>query len=202
MILAPLLAAFGFARILAAEPEAPAFVIDDGMQFTFPIPGATGEGLSVLVSAKSGVLTDVKLQVREFKDPDGRNRDPAILRTPNVVGDVPADGKRITLQPDATSFRLAGDYHVSLSLEGTSASQKDPVKANVKFVIHRPAPDLNLDEVKDQTITLTRWSPLNYAYGTGTVSLREISGKGAVSDLVATGRPLFRLEDRARSPAR
>ena len=176
-------------------------MVDDGCSSRFRFQERPGKA-SRLVSAEWGVLTDVKLQVRESKIPTAAI---AILRScalSNVVGDVPADGKCITLQPDATSFRLAGDYHVSLSLEGTSASQKDPVKANVKFVIHRPAPDLNLDEVKDQTITLTRWSPLNYAYGTGTVSLREISGKGAVSDLVATGRPLFRLEDRARSPAR
>ena len=63
---------------------------------------------------------------------------------------------RPSMRPDAASFRMAGDYRVALSLEGTSAAQKDPVKAIVKFVIHRPAPELNLDELKDQTIALTQ----------------------------------------------
>jgi hypothetical protein len=188
------------ASIGAADGEMPAFVVDDAMQFTFPIAGAPKEGLSILVASKTGTLTRVKVQVREFRDPDGRNRDPAILKAPDAIGDVTPDGMRFTLMPEPASFHLAGDYRVTLSLEGTAAGQKDPVRTLVKFIIRRPAPELNLDDVKDQTITLTRCCPWSFASGTGVIPLHETSGKGAVSDVVVTGRPLLRTEDRAQVP--
>ena len=185
---------------MAAVPDQPAFVVDDGLQFTFPISGSPPEDMAFLVASKVGSLTDVKLRVLEFKDPDGRSRDTAVLHAPLVVGVVAVDGKRIILRPDAAHFKLAGDYRVALDLEGTADGQKEPVKALIKLIIHRPPPELNLDELKDQTIKLTRAAPWTTASGTAVLSVRETSGKGDVSDLVVTGRPLLRQEDREQVP--
>src|SRR5439155_10708899 len=108
----------------------------------------------------------VKVQVREIKDPLGRLRNSNLVRVPTAVGVVPPEGMPVTLQPDPLQFGLPGEYKVVLFIEGKRASDQSAVHSLLELVLRRPEAQINLDELKDWTIDLTRRWPGGTVSGT------------------------------------
>jgi hypothetical protein len=97
-----------------------------------------------------------------------------------VVGEVTPQGVTVLLKPDAARFDRAGDYQVTLTLEGKAGASA--VTTPLRFVLQRPAPEINLDDLKDLTVMLRRSWPLGVAGGTVQLPLEETTG---LADLTA-----------------
>lgn len=160
-------------------------------EFTFPIPGAGGATLSFLLFSNAGTIADVRVVPRELKDPLGRFRDADLLHIPSPIGTVSAEGTPIEFSPDPSLFSRTGDYSAVLVAYagGEQGKSIKPLPINLK--IKRPVAEINLPQMSDQTIALTRSSPFGEARGEAFITLQETSGNADILDLALATHPLF-----------
>jgi hypothetical protein len=179
-------------------PAAPAalYVVDEAAKIAFPIPGSPDEAPTFLLAARDGDATDVRLRPREIRDPAGRSRDLGLVKlTPEQLSRVPRDGVPVGVALDAAKLDLPGDYRVVLFAEGKGPGDR-PAAALIRLTFTRPAAQINLDELKDDTVELTRWCPLGSARGTRVLPLRETTGRADLLRPAVQGQSLLGKDNR------
>lgn len=183
---------------LQAAP--PTFVVEDSLQFTFPLPESPASGLSFWLGAKDGSIADVKVRVKQIKNPRGQLLAfAAVAVDPPEIKEVTEEGAAVTLKPDAAQFALPGDYQILLFAQGTANKAAVPL-ATIKVVIHCPAAEINLDELKDRTLYLTRSGPGGKASANISLNLRETTNLARITQLTTAAQALLTKEGKAQAP--
>ena len=164
-------------------------------KYTFPLPGS--DTISFLLSSTGGIVSKVKIQVQQIKDPDGQSRSTDVIEVIKEEGkdiEVTSDGIPVILKPKSAFFVKPGDYIVTLNLSGQvkeEGKNDKQINKKVNLTINHPEPDINTEELKDQIIALTKkLSSPREAEGVVRFTLREITGKAAVQDLEVCGQTI------------
>ncbi len=176
-----------------------AFVFEESLRFTFPVPASPTETVSFWVFSKEKDISQVTVRVKEIKDPDGLTRDFKAVEASLESEQVTLDGTRVTLKLNPTLLGRPGEYRVLLLFAGTGPAQ-EKVAATVTPVIVHPAADINLEEVKGQTFEVWRWTPFNTAAETFRLPLSETTGKAELKALRWLDQGIFFKDTKKRVP--
>ena len=158
---------------------APAFSIQDPLKFSYPLPNNTLNEFTFFVFSTEGNITGSTVQVRDVKtadgDPRGADAAKAVLESQTVT---PA-GQKVTLTLDPRFFTLPAEYRITLSFQGANGT---PALLTT-VTINRLAADINIEELRDQTVTLTRPCPFCPASSDFTFHMRETTRRVPLTDL-------------------
>lgn len=166
---------------------APAFSIQDPLKFSYPLPDGTLNEYTFFIFSTEGSITGATVQVRDVKTVDGDPRTTGAVAAWLENGTVTPAGQKVILKLDPRYFTLPAEYRITLTFQGANGTPA--LLATV--TINRLAADINLDELKDQTVTLTRWFPLWRASGDFTIHLRETTRRVSLTDLKVIGQGVY-----------
>jgi hypothetical protein len=178
------------------------FVLDEPLHFNYA--GTNQRQLAFRVSSSKDDIPDVRVVLRSLKDPDGQSL-PQNALTLCVDNKDCNSGKPVTiteagseivltLQPE--SFQRVGEYHAFIDIVPPASSSVNKASANV--LITRPAAEINVDDIKDQTIQVFRSYP--GASGERTFSLYLLSSKAPIDNVRASGQGVFVKDTKILGP--
>lgn len=172
-----------------AVSAAPSFTAESGLRFTFPLPGDNANIVSFLLFSTEGDVAKTTAQVRQVKSPDGGILSLEAAQTPSDLGTVTPKGVKVSITLDSKYFLTPGDYVITVFFQGETGTPN----LSTTVVINRPAPDINVDELKDQTVWLTRWIPLPFwsASDETVFHMRETTGKVPLNDFKVVGQSIY-----------
>ena len=172
----------------------PAFLVPD-QRFSYPLPDNSINTLSFLVFSTEGEITGASVHVRDVKIADGEARPLEAVKVALESTTVTTSGQRVTLTLEPKFFLVPGEYRVTLFFQG-NATPSLPTT----IVINRLGADINLDELKDQTVALTRLIPFWSASENVTFHLRENTKRVALNDLKVVGQGIYLKETKELYP--
>lgn len=165
-------------------------VIDEPLNFKYV--GTNQRQLSFRVSSSKGDIPDVTVILRSLKDPTGQSLPTTALLLcvdnkdcgTNKPVTITETGSEVVLTLQPASFLRAGDYHGFIDI--TPPASSPLAKASAAVTITRPAAEINLEEIKDQTIQVSRWFPWSsgeqdfvlYLLTTNKVSIEDVKTSG------------------------
>lgn len=182
------------------------FSFDDALQYVLPATSdaapTTGLRISYTVFSKQGTIDGATVRVVSVKSPAGQR---LIGAEPEVgfglaVATVTPQGVPLIVTLNPSKYPLTGTYQVLLLFQGKAAGV--PISVPTTLQVTRLAPELNVDALKDQVLSLTRFVPFFLpAQGpTATFLVKETSGKAGLSAVQATGDALFVSGKKEREP--
>jgi hypothetical protein len=175
------------------------FVFEEPLRFTYPTPGSPAQTISFWVFSKEKKLTQVSIRVKEVRDPDGLSVDGAVSAPELQPEEITTDGSRVTLKLNQSLLNKPGEYHVLLLFAGTDANRKK-VTATVTPILVRPAAEINVDEIKEQTIEVWRNTPFSTAAVTFRLPLLETTGKAELQDIRWLDQSIFFKDTKKHVP--
>lgn len=179
--------------LIQTVSAAPGLITEDSLAFTFPLPD---NKCVFLLFSTEGDVTGVSVQRRQVRSPDGALLPLDAVNPVLEATTVTPRGVQVTLILDPKFFVTPGEYRVSLFFQGGTGT---PNLAST-VVINRPAADVNVDEIKDQTVSLTRWLPGMSAGSEFLLHVRETTGKVSINDLKLTGDSLYIKDSKELAP--
>ena len=182
-----LLAAILLSAIAQTASAAPSFSTQDQLKFNYPLPDDTINTLSFILLATEGEISGAEVKVREVKTADGELRPLEAITAALEATTVTTKGVKVSLTLDPRFFTTPGEYRVLLYFQGANGTPT----LNTPVTINRLAADINLDELKDQTVALTRPFPFWPASSDFLFHLRENSRRVALKDLKVNGQGLY-----------
>ncbi|HEU0251548.1 MAG TPA: hypothetical protein VFR12_00865 [Pyrinomonadaceae bacterium] len=182
-----LLAAILLSASTQTASAAPSFATQDQLKFTYPLPDDTINTLSFILLATEGEISGAEVKVREVKTADGELRPLEAITAALEATTVTTKGVKVSLTLDPRFFTTPGEYRVLLYFQGANGTPT----LTTPITISRLAADINLDELKDQTVALTRPFPFWPASSDFLFHLRENSRRVALKDLKVTGQGLY-----------
>lgn len=208
LILGVLLFGSGWQPSFAADPgtheipgggstqEPAQIVIPESLEYTFPPPAQPPEpraaNISFLVTSSGTDISDTNTTIRELRDPNGVVRATDKIEVSLAEKKITTAGAEVTIHLHPSQFSRPGDYQLFVLVRGQADNR--PVSNLAKVIIHRPAAELNIDELKGQSVRLVRYWPLGGADGKMTLTFQETSGRSDVH-LNVTTRPIFGNSD-------
>lgn len=181
------------ASTFLSASAAPSLIIEDPLQCTFPL---VDNKCSFLLSSTEGDVAGVSVQVRQVKPPAGGPLSLDAVRAVLEATTVTPRGVHVSLILDPRYFVAPGEYRVSLFFQGGTGT---PSLAGT-VVINRPAADINIEELKDQTVSLTRWFPFLCASNDFLLHVRESSGKVSLNDFKVVGQGVYLKDSKELVP--
>lgn len=172
---------------------APELITEDALRFTFPLPENKA---AFLLFSTEGDVGGVTVEVRQVKPPDGGPLTPEAVRAELKEATVTPRGVLVSLTLDPRYFVAPGEYRVFLFFRTPSGTPSLATTA----LINRPAADINIDELSNQTVSLTRLVPLTTATNEFLLHLRETTGKVPVSDYKVVGHNLYVKDSKQLTP--
>lgn len=173
---------------------APAFSIPEAPKFSYPLPDNTLNEFTFFVFSTEGNITGSTVQVRDVKTADGDPRGADAVKAVLESGTVTPGGQKVTLTLDPKYFTVPAEYRITLSFSGANGT---PALLTT-VTINRLAADINFDELKDQTVTLTRPIPWWPASGEFTYHLRETGRRVTLTDLKLSGQSIYLKDTKER----
>lgn len=159
-----------------ARAEAQLFVADT---VPFALRDAADPGFTVIVHA-AAPLTNLRVTVRELKDPDGQSLSPALLTATPEAGQVTEQGTRVRFKPDLGGLVQPGEYTaVVLFQAGQGAA---PVSLLRTLTLRRERASLSPSLPSGVTVRLVRPTPWRPAQRTIALSL-DNNGRTEIHDL-------------------
>lgn len=177
----------------------PAFVFEDQLRFTLSSAVPPTDSASFLIFSKVGTISEVSVNTRNIKTPDGQSL-PNDAAIPTLkVNQATEDGTSVSVKLNLDLFQQPGEYRITLICQGKTAGAK-LIKGMTTLVVVRPAAEINVEELKDQTFQLVRSWPWGAAKATFPFSVQEVSGKSDLHDLDLSGQGIYVKETRERVP--
>jgi hypothetical protein len=175
---------------------AASFTTEEPLKFTFPLPDKAGNTVSFLLFSSEGDIAGATVQLRQIKAPDGQVLPHEAVRASLETDKITPQGGRVVVTLEPRFFATPGEYRIILFFQGSGGSPN--LVSTV--ILDRPAADINLDEVKDQTIELTRFFPGATACGSFVLHLRENTGKTTLGDLRVFGQGIYLKDTKVLVP--
>ncbi|HKP84353.1 MAG TPA: hypothetical protein VJT69_20220 [Pyrinomonadaceae bacterium] len=178
--------------LAAARPHqiasaAPSLKTEDELKFTFPLPDTSHNTFSFLLFSTEGDVARVSPQVRQIKTPDGIPLPLEAVRAEMETTTVSPKGVKVSITLEPKFFVAPGDYRVILFFQSETGSPN----LSSTILINRPAADINIDELKDQTVALTRLLPFLPTGSDFLLHIRENTGKVQLNDLKVEGQSIY-----------
>lgn len=181
-------------ELVPAVAAQSSFVLDEPLNFKYV--GPNQRQLTFRVSSRKGNIPNVTVNLRSLKDPAGQSLPATALILcvdnrdcgSNKPVTITESGSEVvfTLQPE--SFLRAGDYHAFIDI--TPPASSSVIKASANVTITRPAAEINIEDVKDQTIQVFRSWP--GSSGAQDFALYLLStNKVSIDDVKASGQGVF-----------
>jgi len=186
LLLAAMLLSAGAYQAVSA---APSFTAESGLKFTFPLPNDNANIVSFLLFSTEGDVAKTTAQILQVKSPDGGILSLEAVQTPSDLGTVTPKGVKVSITLDSKYFVTPGDYVITVVFQGGTGTPILPTTV----LINRPAPDINVDELKDQAVWLTRWLPFPFwtASDETVFHMRETTGKVPLNDFKVVGQSIY-----------
>ena len=134
--------------------------------------------------------------MREVKTAEGESRPSDAVQSKLDNSTVTPQGTRVCLTLDPKFFVAPGEYRVTLFFQGANGTPS----LLTTVAINRLAADINLEELKDQTVTLTRPIPFWPASSNFTFYLRENTKRAALNNLKVVGQGIYLKDTKELSP--
>lgn len=177
---------------------APQLVVnDESIKFTWPSVCADSETFSFLIFSKEGTVTGLSVVPQEAKTPDNCTLSADAYNLGKYDRTVTSEGTKVSLILQKSFFLRPGEYKITLLFKSMPA-KVEPVSKVVTII--RPAANINLDELKDRTVNLTRRRPWGTASETCQFSLYEPTKKAAIYQLSSSGREIFQEKTKILVP--
>ena len=186
----------------------PGFGFEDPLRFTYSAQGPTADTVFFLVFSKEGTISNTAIQLRSARDPDGQTLPPDAVTICITSGQycLPPDrlqvaekGTNVTLKLNSAYFHRAGEYRVLIDFSG-AGPDKEKLTAQANLTLNRPAAEINLDQIKDQTIEISRSAPWSRVEKKFTISISESTGKTTLEDVKVVGQSVYRKDSRILVP--
>jgi hypothetical protein len=165
----------------------PSLTIEDQVRFTFPLPDGSGGPFSFLLFSTEGDVPKVSAQVRQVKTPDGVTLPIDAARAALEKDTVTPEGVKVSLTLEPKYFTTPGEYRIFLFFRSATGTPS----LSGTIVINRPAADINVDELKDQTVALTRPLPFLTANNEFRLYVRETTAKAPLNELKVVGQSVY-----------
>jgi hypothetical protein len=175
----------------SAETTEQSLAVETPLEFTIPNPSGAGTSLSFLLYSNRGTVSDVTLVTRQINDPLGQVLNRKSLLIPSSIGAVSVGGTSVEFRPDPSFFSRPGKYSITLMASGKGADGHMVKPLVINLVITRSSAEINLGEISNQTVALTRSWPLGEAAGEALLTLEETSGNADISHLMIGTHQLF-----------
>ncbi len=196
-----LILSLGYVPCLADNPPTQFEIPDDALPKILP---RESQQLSFRVfskDGKDGVISDLKVVIVDIKDPDNKSLPTEdityVLEDPSRVTAI---GNKVTLTfANPQHFERVGDYKIMLRFIGTAVDGKPMITKTLS--LNRPVTDINLDELKDRTIELSKW-PWSKASKTVNFFIFDPSGKAEFIDLSAYGQEILVANSKVVAPGK
>ena len=173
------------------------FSFDEPLRFTLLV--TSSETVSFLVYSKDEEINDASVGIRDIRDPDGQSLPVTFVTASLASTTVTTFGTVITLKPETAMFNRPGEYRISLLLDGKTAKGAS-AKSTATAIFVKPAADINLDELKDQTVEVLSYFPLASAKTTFHLDLQEVTGKADIGALTVNGRSIHIKDTKVLAP--
>lgn len=179
---------------------APQLVVNDELlKFTWPSVCADSETFSIPISSKEGTVTNLNVAPQDARTPENSTLSADAYSIGKYDRTVTPEGLKISLVLQKSFFLRPGEYKITLLFKGMPA-EVQPVSKIVTIV--RPAAGINLDELKDRTVKLTRGWPWGTASGECQFSLYEPTKKAAIYQLSSGGSEFFQEKTKVLVPGK
>lgn len=190
-----------FAAALSATGQqsasaAPSLTTQEPLKFTFPLPDSSIKTFSFLLFSTEGDVAKASVQVREVKTPDGAALPFEAVSAALETETVTTKGVKVTITLEPKYFAWPGDYGVVLYFQGDTGTPH----LTRSIVINRPTADINVDEVKDQTVALTRWFPFVATSNDFELQLQENTRKAPINDVQVVTQNIYAKDSKELVP--
>jgi PKD domain len=175
---------------------APQLVVnDESLKFNWPSVCKEPEPFSFLVYSEEGNVSNLQVVPQEAKAPDNSALSADAYEIPPYPTIVPPEGVKVSLILKKSFFASPGEYRITLLFKGSEGKPVSKI-----FRITRPAAGINLDELKDITVKLTRNWPWETVSGTRQLSLFEATRKAAINQLSISDLGIFQEKTKVLVP--
>jgi hypothetical protein len=162
-------------------------VVNQNLTQTLPAGGKTE--ISVLISSAQEI-SDAHVVIVQIRTPRGELLPVSLFTITQPPSRLTTAGAPFSLKlDDASRFKEAGDYTVTLRLTGMQ--DKAAQAQIVSLTLNVPVPVLDISRHQNATLSAPRWTPWSDVSVEETLRFEETSGRANVADLKVSAQDVF-----------